>query len=323
MPKVAGLRSERTLAAALVLALTLAAAPVRAQDWQMRSYDDGSFFAAGISEPQSGVALLCGERSAGGLSAAQTGNMEPEITAPDSLRLSFSLDDLKLADPMIDTRRDLIVAAGGQGFRLPPLRMNELVWTWEADLAATDPVFAAIASVPSFAIHSDAGVMQVSARGFEAAHAQLLYHCQTMFASIGRPWASAPRVTPRQAAEAALVSGCSGPADAGPSAYLEGEIDGDGVPDIVLDWGEATCRTGPPRPFCGASMCSASVFLSSRPDLDRGKLELLAVGVRLQPLSNGNMAVAVGGSLAQCSQSGGTACEFLYYWDGADLAELR
>lgn len=308
----------------MCVALAIAPSAAGAQDWQMQTYDDGSFFAAAISPSGNGFSLLCGERSPQGLSAAQTGNMEPDITPPDSLRLSFSLDDFRLANPNITTRQDLIVAANGQGYRLPPLSQNELVWTWESDLRATDPVFAAIAAAPAIDVYSDVGVMRVSTDGFAAAYAQLLAHCQAMFSAIGKPWSSVPPPTMRQMAEAALRSGCGGAADTEPGTFLEGEIDGDGVPDVVLDWAGATCRTGTPRPFCGASMCSASAFLSSRaPGASREGDEFLALGVRLQPLSNGNMAIAVGGSLSTCSQYGKTSCEFLYYWNGSTLAQLR
>jgi len=294
----------------------------------MRSYDDGSFFVATMQLPGGALSLTCGERSPRGLSALETGNMEPTVTPRDALRLRLDLDALPLPGGFRQSRDDLIVEAGGQGFRLPPLNADELTWSWSVDLGAADPLFAAIPAAPEMVLHGEAGRLALPTAGFAEAHGQLRRHCAQMFATVGQPWAtaapatpSAP-VTPRAEAEAALARGCNGPADAGPAAFLAGEIDGDGQPDIVLDWREITCRSGHPRPFCGASMCQASVFLSSRPGTPREPLELLALGVRLQPLSNGNMAVAVGGSLSMC-QPQGTACEFLYYWTGSELAELR
>ena len=103
---------------------------------------------------------------------------------------------------------------------------------------------------------------------------------------------------------------------------LAGNIDGDGAEDIVLNWDEIDCLAGPARPFCGASACAADVFLSMQFPRTRKPETLLAQGVSLQPLSNGNDGVQVGGTLNACLKRGFEACEFLYYWDGYGLREL-
>lgn len=296
-------------------------------EWQFRSFDDGSFFSAAISPTdRPGLALLCGERSPTGLSALQTGNMEPDITRPDSYRLYLGENDIGAYEGYTETRQDVLIVIGTTGYRVPVVRWNELFGTWEADLPANDPVFAALAEQPAFELRSQAGSPVVTTNGFGRALTRLGGHCQTMFTAIGLPWrtvaaAPAPRPDMQQLAEAAIQTGCGGPAIMGPKTIQTGEIDGDGQPDVVVFWDGITCSGGYPRPFCGASMCSVQLFVSSL-FARRGKPEeLLAQSVWLQPLTNGNSGVVTVGSLATCQGRGN--CEFLWYWNGTDIVQLQ
>lgn len=299
-----------------------------AQDWQFNSSDDGSFFVGGAG-PASGPGffLVCGERSPRGLSAIQTGNMEPDITSPESFRIYLNTDDIGPADGETISRSDVLVVVGTTGYRLPPVIWNELFATWQTDVQATDPMFQIIAAQPSFELRSDAGSVIVTATGFGRAVGQLTGYCQSMFSSIGMPWRSGaavptPQATMRQVAEAAVQTGCGGLANTGANAFLSGDIDGDSRPDVVVDWSDITCTGGYPRPFCGASMCSANVYLSAAfPDRQKPE-ELLALGVHLIPLDNGNMGVATGGSLSMCQGRGKDGCEFIWYWNGQELLSL-
>ena len=126
----------------------------------------------------------------------------------------------------------------------------------------------------------------------------------------------------RQIANSAIWQGCGGGAQIEPDAFLTGDIDGDGLPDVVLDWGAVQCYGPMSRPFCGASRCSADVFLSSAYHRKRSPETLLGQGVWLQPLSNGNIGVSVGGALNECYATGNQSCTFLYYWNGFDLVNL-
>lgn len=306
----------------------------QAQEWKLHEFDDGSFFVASITPQQgSGIGFLCGERSPRGLSPQQTGNMEPDITPPGVLRLNLSA--AQIGEPKGDERgrQDVMFVAGGQGWRLPSVGWNELFNTWEADLAANDAMFAALAGGGPIELHSRAGRLALPHTGFAAALGQLREHCAGMFASIAKPWpgaspaaAAAPRSAADgamvQAAHAAIRRGCNGPAQSEPNYLLRGNIDGDGQEDVVLVWRRVTCQTGHRRPYCGASMCSADVFLSAKFPRTGQPENLLALGVNLQPLTNGAMAVSVGGSLASC-QGLGAGCEFLFWWNGLDLVKLQ
>lgn len=324
---VTGARGYLAGLAAVLILLPLAAL---AQDWSLRKFDDGSFFSASIA-PIDGpeFTLLCGERSPQGLSAAQTGNVESDITPPDAFRLFLSERDIGPPGASAASRRDVLIVAGSTGYRLSGVTWNELYGSWQVDLPANDPAFAAIAGQSRFELRFNGGAHPVSAIGFDAALSRLTGYCRSMFAAIGKPWATAAPaaaapLSMRQAAEGDILKGCGGPATKAPGAILTGEIDGDGREDVVLDWRAVTCTLGPPRPFCGASMCSADVYLSALYPRKVKPEPLLALGVRLQPLTNGNDAVAVGGSLSSCQRAfGKPACEFLWYWTGADLARLK
>ncbi len=314
----------------LTLALAVMASPVLAvaQGWEFNTFDDGSYFSAAIrTEPGPAFALLCGERSPRGLSPQQTGNMEPDITRPDSVRLFFDDAAISGFDGATLERQDVLLVVGSTGYRLPTIIWDELFSAWQTDLQANDPVFNVIAGQPEFELRSADRSVVVPANGFGAAFAQLTAHCQAMFTAIGKPWATVPAAQPsapvragmREVAEASIRTGCGGPAQLDANAILTGNIDGDGREDVVVDWSAITCSGGYPRPFCGAAMCSATVFVSQGFDASEGPADLLAAGVRLIDLNNGNNGVVTGGSLSMCQQRGTTSCDFIWYWDGNDL----
>ncbi len=315
----------------VILTLLMCPAAAVAQDWRLNTFDDGSYFMGGIYQSP-GFALSCGERSPQGRSAMETGNMEPTITRPGLFRMSLSDEELAFPDGVVRPRDDVMIVVGTLGFSLPGVRFDELFNEWWVDLPVGDPLFPAIASVESFEIRSRDGITQVDARRFGEGLNALSAYCQRMFAAIGQPWQAAPQPnapaqqTPQQGAasmralaEAAITRGCNGAAVKAPDYLLSGEIDGDGREDVVLDWRGVECQAGMPRPFCGASMCSADVFLSSRSGVSGGEANLLALGVSLVPLSNGNMGVKVGQSSGSC---GAAACEKVFFWNGAELVPL-
>ena len=316
------------------LAAVLALGPMAAaaQDWAMSQFDDGSYFSATLAPVDGpGPALVCGERSPQGIAPGVTGNTDPDITPPGALRVYISDRAIGAPGPQRKARDDVLLVTGDTGFRLRGLRWNAAFQTWEKDLPANDPAFAAIAAHDQFELRSDRGHHVISALGFAAGLEQLIGYCRSMFASIGKPWprqgaarGAGQAGAMRRAAEAAIGRGCTGPATRTAQALRPAQIDGDGDEDIILDWREVTCTTGPPRPYCGASMCSADIFLSALYPRKGRPESLLALGVRVQPLNNGNDAVATGGSLSSCRAAFGTAgCEFLWYWTGAELARLR
>ncbi|MEX0281027.1 MAG: hypothetical protein AB3N13_07520 [Arenibacterium sp.] len=294
-----------------------------AQSWELQTFDDGSFFLGAIriaSTP--GFALLCGERSPQGLSPRVTGNVEPEITPLRVFRLTLSSNDIGDPNGFEVSRGDVVIISGQAGYRLPDVRWNELFNTWEADLISDDPLLAAMGANPWIDIQSRAGNRRIAAAGFSTSLGQLGNYCKSMFATIGKPWDATTGggfATMRDAAESAIGLGCNGAARREDGYLLPGDIDGDGQEDIVLNWDSVICMTTIPRPFCGAAMCSAEVYLSSLFPRTGQPEQLLAIGVRIVELNNGLDGLITGGSLASCAQEGRTPCEYLYYWNGVAL----
>jgi len=280
---------------------------------------------------RAGFSLACATRKANAPAVLSTYYEGTPFTRPDEVQLAFTGNEIG-APTGLDRRRDVMLVIGANAYRLPEITWDDLSYEWSTRVQATGGMFEAIAAAPSFEIRSDAGVVQVGTSGFSTAYSSLLGICRSQFAAAFKPWKPAPAIAARpqparpqsmrQAAEASVGRGCNGPSTYEPDAFLSGDIDGDGVEDVVLHWGAITCSGALPRPFCGASQCTSEVFLSQLFPTRQRPEEMLGLGVRLQPLSNGNMAVAVGGSLSSCNAAGLQSCEFLYYWNGSDFVNL-
>lgn len=335
---------RRMAAVGAGLALALGAfgpAAGRAQEWAMSQFDDGSYFSATLAPIDGpGPALVCGERSPQGLSPRVTGNTEPDITPGGAFRVYLSDRAIGAPSPQRVARDDVMIVVGGAtGYRLKGLRWNELFSTWETDLPVNDPAFAAIAGAPRFELRYDGGRHALSSEGFRAGLGQLAGYCQSMFAAIGKPWAQAvaggaavgraagqmlAAVSMRQRAEAGIVKGCEGPATWTPAAIVPAQIDGDGVEDVIVNWGEVSCSGWAARPHCGAANCLVEVYVSALFPRTGAPAGVMAPAVRRQPLTNGNDAVALAGSFRACREAyGRDSCEFLWYWNGADLVGMR
>ena len=324
---VRGMVRGGALAALLALAPAGAA---RAQDWVVNRYDDGSFFQGTLAPTGGpGFSVVCGERSARGLSPQQTGNMEPDITRPNAFRLFLSPEDVGFPAAEAGlSRDDVLVVIGTTGYRFAYWTWNELYGSWETDLPADDPVFAAIAGQAAFELRFDGGAQQVASRGFASGLEELRGYCRAMFAAVGRFWAGAAPAGPGPSmadlARRRIAAGCGAGVRDQAGAIQTGEIDGDGHPDAVLDWRAVRCAGGIERPYCGASQCSAEVFLSSVTPLRGAPEDFLGLSLRLIPLSNGAMGLGLGGGWGDCERRFGRGdCEFQYYWNGRDLVPLN
>ena len=310
--------------AILVLPLAVPAQTL-AQNWQFQQRNDGVAFDAYIyPRDRTGFSLSCAARNPSVPGLLPVYYEGTKWTRPDELHLAFSAGAIG-SQANNDTREDVLLVIGANAFRLPGIRYDEYASGWNTTLQAPGPMFDAIAAAQSFEIRSYAGTLVVDASGFAAGYANLVNTCRRQFSSLRRPWRAAPApppITMRKAAETAVAKGCNGASSYQPDAFLSGDIDGDGVEDVVLDWGGIVCSAGLRRPFCGAAQCSAEVFLSQLYPRRQTSEELLGIGVRLQPLNNGAMAVAVGGSFASCSAAGLQSCEYIYYWNGSDLVNL-
>ena len=310
----------------LILALvisTLAVLPAAAQDWQSRQTDDGVAFLGTVIAPDRTLFIWCGGATPGGPGLPPGG--DPIVTDPGTVYLAINHPALR---PPAGTelepsaRADIMMVASGQGFGLPEMWWDQVNDTgYMLTLSLSDPLFTAMAQGGEVQVW--AGGTPVAAypgAGLAGSLAAIAGHC-------GARWQAAAPVDPRTNvlmvdATVDVVAACGSNADYAPGYALTGDIDGDGTPDLVLDWAQVTCLEGPPRPFCGAAYCSASVYLSSRPD-QRPFTDFLAAGVALEPGPDGRVRLISGVTAASCPQSTRPArCETVWAWTGTGFQGL-
>ncbi|MEQ3708364.1 MAG: hypothetical protein ABNH38_07755 [Tateyamaria sp.] len=320
------------------------ATPVHA-GWVARTADDGALFYGLAVAEGTGFAVRCNGPSRQGLPAVSVGAHEEARTDP--FHLIYSLRPPLMAAPATGYQRsDVVIWSGGTGYRLPPTIWNELDGEWQVQVGMTDALSLSLMTSADVVVGPEAGPhTRVTTDQMNQSVAEAMAFCVAEYRRAGLPvpapldqfWPqannslladdTAPTIPDGMVdyARAHIRDGCSGPAQIEDSAILLGEIDGDGQEDAVVNWGRITCAQGVPRPFCGASMCSADVYLSSAYARIGGPLNLLALGVQLQPLTNGLQGVSLGGSLSMCDAAGqtGGACNFIWYWNGVELVQLK
>lgn len=322
------------------LALAMCVAGPALADWQGRASDDGAYFYGIASSVQAGVSLRCIGPSAGGRAPLEVEAHEVAPTANFGIR--FEMDPRLLPAPDRQGRRSDVLAWTDQGgVRLPVVLFNELNGIWDFELPMTDPFVYTLFSTKRLVLGPEAGPhYDLPVEGLPAALTVAFRHCVDNYARMGlavpRDLAAFGSGAAQQSDDAGLEApspmdvaahqhiqrSCNGGANREQGYILRGEIDGDGVIDTVLDWSRISCHAGG-RFFCGASQCSADVFLSGSFPRKGQPEALIASGVSLQPLDNGRQAVVLGGSLSSCSQIGLTACEGLWYWTGRSLELLQ
>ena len=328
---------------ATLCALLLATTPAHA-GWVARIADNGGLFYGLAVAENSGFAVRCNGRSRQGLPLISVEAHEEARAEPFHLIYSFSAP--LMAEPAtVYQRSDVVVWADGTGYRLPVTIWNELDYEWQVQVAMTDTLSLALMTARDLVVGPETGPhTRIAVDGMNQSVAEAMAFCVAEYRRAGFPvpapldqfWPQANNsvlgddtvATPDAMADYArahIYNGCSGAAQIEDTAILLGDIDGDGVEDAVLDWGGVICSQGLPRPFCGASMCSADVYVSSAYARLGGPVNLLALGVQLQPLTNGLQGVSLGGSLSMCNAAGqtGGACNFIWYWNGADLVQLK
>lgn len=315
---------------AATLVLIGLAGPAAAQVWVASKADDGAYVYGSASPEPVQVWLSCNAPSATRLPPIQVGAHEETVSAPYTIRLEFS----GALIPGADARSDIFLWVGATAYRLPSIGLNELTGVWELTLSMADPMLGAMRAADRLVLAPGQDqAWELPVDGLSEAAGAAMRTCAEAWVAAGFPVPPAlaefapayggGAATPmRVAADQAVIAGCNGPANRGPDYLLSGNIDGDGTEDIILDWRAVECLSQPAQPFCGASLCSADVFLSGTFPRTGTPETMLALGVGLVPLSNGNDGIRLGASYANCNARGLNECEFLYYWDGSALREV-
>lgn len=320
----------RALHCFLAALLALCAGIAQAQVWVASQADDGAYVYGSASPEPVQVWLSCNAPSAQRLPPVQVDAHEETVSAPYTIRLEFGLGLI----PGGDFRADIHLWIGETAYRLPPVAPNELVGVWELTLSMADPMLTALRAASRLVLAPGSDqAWEIPVAGLPEASKAAMQTCVDAWIAAGfdvppalsefaPAWGGGAATPMRVAADRAVAEGCNGPATRGPGYLLAGNVDGDGVEDIVLDWDAVECAAPPARPFCGAALCSADLFLSATYPRTGQPEGWLAMGVELVPLSNGNDGVRIGTSLATCTERALPDCTLLFYWDGEEFREL-
>lgn len=308
----------------VILALAAAAfLPARAGAWEATFADNGSWFGGWLVSPDQTLFLWCGGPTPGGPGLPPTD--EPMLTDPGTVDLAIRHPGLQQypGSEWGAGRGDILLVAGGQGFGLPNPYWDELnSMGFVQRLSLADPLLSAVGQGADLQVWAGGALVSVlPVVGFAEGLATIASQCTARWQTLA-PAVHSETNWMLDQATGDIVAGCGSNADYAPGYALAGDIDGDGVADLVIDWAQITCLAGPPRPFCGAAYCSASVYLSSRPD-QRPFTDFLAVGVQLEPGPDGRVRLISGVTAASCPDTTRPGqCTNVIVWTGTGLALL-
>lgn len=288
-----------------------------AQTWTYQTWDNGHLIHAVAGSGQ-GLSFRCNGPSTGGLDALTAEAHEDTRTPRGQMLIEIGPDRVPLGNAY--SRGDVVLWVDETGYRLPMMTLNELDGVWQVQVSTRDALFVALMQGQDVVVAPGIdAAWSYATPGLRRALEQAMSLCEAAWTGQGPAFARTTEQL-RRAAHLDIIKGCSGMTySPGPEAILEGQIDGDGVADIVVKWDDIACQGSFPRPFCGASACSVKVFLSSR--AGARPLDLLAQSASLTQLSNGRTGLQIGGRFASCGPNS-LGCQRVWYWNGSDLVEL-
>lgn len=302
----------RLIAALLCLFGSVASAQV----WVPARSDDGHFIYH-TARAGAGVAFACYAPSQQGKSAWDVGAHEVEATPQGMIRLEFDLRLIPATGQGTDRRGDVTLWVDQVGYRLPEMQYSDFDGYWGVPLHWDDALFAALRGAGAIVLApGNDPAWQLPVTGIAQALEAVRTGCAADW-SAGQPARSATVSVPPQI-PAHVTRGCGGAAPVPIDALQAGDLDRDGAPDFVLNWGAITCPGAVSRPFCGAANCSHDVFLSSRGYAN--PTAILGTGVDVVAYPDGRLALQRVGTFSLCGATG-EFCAAPLVWDGASFSD--
>lgn len=311
---------------ALAAVLSLLPASGVAQTWQTTATDTGAFIHAGSFAPEYSLAFTCNAPSPQGRDPMETDDHETIRNGAFGMFVSLSAA-LAPSQEGAGALSAVTFTLDGTVYRLPPLWWNEIYGNWMVELAMADPLFGAIAAASDLVLDSGMGAAwRYPLDGLSDGLGRAMSACATGWvqAGFGLPPAlggAAPAAAPDMVGlttpeiDAFLRRECGAPYTINDWAITAHDLDRDGVPDRILDWGGVTCGGAIARPYCGAAYCSIEVFLSSRPG---DQQSFLGVGYTVTQAANGAPGLRFGGTAGGCARG---ECDRIFWWDGTRFRE--
>lgn len=216
-----------------------------------------------------------------------------------------------------------------QGYQFPSAFFDPALDRWQMPVSMSDPFVVELFETEQLIVDASRGqAWSYDTDGLAAALTDVFGPCVDTWRAAGHPVPAALAAlgSPGPAAAAGppptlaahIGRGCNGSYTMDATELLVGLIDGDDVPDYVLDWNIVRCTQGFARPFCGAANCSIDVFLSSRGYVLREGDGFLGIAPQLVPLSNGRMGMKISGTAGACATG---FCDRPFWWDGTRLRQ--
>ncbi|WP_299691667.1 hypothetical protein [uncultured Tateyamaria sp.] len=307
----------RLIACLLALWASTAQAQAQAQVWQAQSVD-GGHFVFHTARAGASVDLICLAPSLQRRPAVEVEQHEIRPMTPGMTRLEIGTDRVPVGNDVI--RDDVVLWSDQTGYRLPTITFNELDSMWQVDISATDPLWSALAQARSIILApGQQQAWQLPVAGLAPALSQVQNDCAAAWsAAQSAPTAAPGTVTVPPQVINRVAQGCGAPVPVPGDAVQAGDLDRDGTPDFVVDWGGIRCPGAMPRPFCGAANCSQMVFLSSRAYVN--PIDFLGTSLTITPHYSGALALRITGSFSLCGAQGEN-CAAPLVWDGTSFVE--
>ena len=293
------------------------ASGLAAQGWAFSTWDNGHLV-HGFVNSGHGMVLRCSGPSRGALDAVSAEAHEDTRTPRGAMIIEIGPERIPLGNAF--QRNDVVLWLGGIGYRLPAVSFIERDAVWQVQLPTNDGLFAALRAATEIVLAPGQDkAWSFPATGLASGLDAAMALCDAAWRGQGPAFALSQNDLTR-VAQQEVISVCGGTYTAENSAFLAGLIDTDEVPDVVVDWHAIQCSGANPRPLCGASHCSARVFLSSRPGARPE--DLLVRGIELIPLNNGRVGLNIFARTGSCGPDS-PVCKSTWYWDGNNIVELR
>lgn len=313
----------------------LCPAPLAAQSWTADLSDDGGYAGAFVSYPGVGFGFNCAARSIQNKPLMDTMWFESSVAPPYQYQLTMT-DQLIPTDPW--ERSDIILFVNETGYRLPKVQWNEMDGGWQVDLTMTDTAIRALQNASRVVLQvGTQAAWEVPVVGLGAALEKARQFCAATWVATGYPAPAgfgaltgaapsapaAPVPSPQGVfqlpaqIQAHADKQCQGLATISPNALQAGDLDGDGHPDVVVNWRDVACAGQSFNTFCGAANCSIEVFMSSRGY--GNPIQMLGTSVGIGPHRTGRLALGISGTYGLCGENG---CDTPWLWTGSDFEQI-
>ncbi|MGB7240615.1 MAG: hypothetical protein WBC93_00830 [Sulfitobacter sp.] len=322
--------------------LCLISGAVSAQSWEAKLSDNGGYAYGYAVYPGLKMAFACVARSVQNRPLMDVFAHEDQPTKPYHMRIELNPPLI----PNVSALDGVILYANDTGFRLPRVMNDEFFGYASVELPMSDSLFSGLNSARRVVLAVDGSTAwELPTNGLGDAIKKAREYCTATWVATGHP---VPRILNpfpsdgelsnvpesstfgtgwttdrlRQALDADIARACpKGIERIDNDTIYQGDIDGDQVDDLMVYYRGVYCNGASfadKQPYCGASMCSFSVYLSQLFPSKQTAEEYLGFGAAMVPNGQGGVDISYGLPLNACANA--NDCSETIRWDGSKLA---